>query len=86
MICRLPTASVAEIKRFPGQLGISVVVVLQALVAYLIFSAGERLSSRLSASALQVLTKVMGLLLTSIVIQMMINGERSSEGSFPQST
>ena len=61
-------------------------VVLLALVVYLIFSAGESLSSRLSASALQVLTKVMGLLLTSIAIQMMITGERSSEGSFPQST
>ena len=79
-------ASVAEIKRFPGQPGISVVVVLLALLVYLIFSAGERLSSRLSASAIQVLTKVMGLLLTSIAIQMLITGERSSEGSFPQST
>ena len=72
--------SVAEIKRFPGRLGISVVVVLLALVVYLIFSAGERLSSRLSASALQVLTKVMGLLLTSILIQMLITG---LQGAFP---
>ena len=55
-----------EAATLAGRLGISVVVVLLALVVYLIFSAGERLSSRLSASALQVLTKVMGLLLTQL--------------------
>jgi small neutral amino acid transporter SnatA (MarC family) len=47
-------------QRFPGQLGINVVVGLLALMGYVIFSAGEYLSSRLGASALQVLTKVMG--------------------------
>jgi multiple antibiotic resistance protein len=69
-----------EAATLTGRLGISVVVVLLALVVYLIFSAGERLSSRLSASALQVLTKVMGLLLTSIAIQMLITG---LQGAFP---
>ena len=63
-----------------GWLGISVVLLLLALVVYLIFSAGERLSIRLSASALQGLTKVMGLLLTSIAIQMLITG---LQGAFP---
>ena len=57
-----------------GQLGISLVILLLGLMVYLIFAAGDRIASRISASALQVLTKVMGLLLTSIAIQMLING------------
>ena len=69
-----------EAATLSGRLGINVVMLLLALVVYLIFSAGERLSSRLSASALQVLTKVMGLLLTSIAIQMLITG---LQGAFP---
>ena len=69
-----------EAATLTGRLGISVVVVVLALVVYFIFSAGERLSSRLSASVLQVLTKVMGLLLTSIANQMLITG---LQGAFP---
>ena len=42
-----------EAATLSGRLGISVVVLLLALVVYLIFSAGERLSSRLSASAVK---------------------------------
>ena len=57
-----------------GRLGISLVVLLLGVVVYLIFAAGDRIASRISSSALQVLTKIMGLLLTSIAIQMMING------------
>ena len=54
--------------------GISLVILLLGVVAYSIFSAADILSSRISASALQVLTKVMGLLLTSIAVQMFANG------------
>ena len=57
-----------------GRLGISLVVLLLGVVVYLIFAAGDRIASRISSSALQVLTKIMGLLLTSIATQMMING------------
>ena len=57
-----------------GRLEISFVVLLLGLVVYLIFAVGERLASRISTSALQVLTKVMGLLLTAIAVQMLING------------
>ena len=57
-----------------GRLGISLVVLLLGVVVYLIFAAGDRIASRISSSALQVLTKIMGLLLTSIAIQMLING------------
>ena len=57
-----------------GRLGISLVVLLLGLLVYLIFAAGDRIASRISSSALQVLTKVMGLLLTAIAIQMLING------------
>ena len=38
------------------------------------FSVGESPSSMLSGSAMQFLTKLMGLLLTSIVVQMLITG------------
>ena len=57
-----------------GRLGISVVVFLLGVVVYLIFAAGDRIASRISSSALQVLTKVMGLLLTAIAVQMLIDG------------
>ena len=57
-----------------GRVGISFVVMLLGLLVYVIFAAGDRLANRISSSALQVLTKVMGLLLTAIAIQMLING------------
>ena len=57
-----------------GRLALSGVVLVLALVVYLIFAGGERLASRISTSALQVLTKVMGLLLTAIAVQMLISG------------
>lgn len=57
-----------------GRMGISFVVLVLGLVVYLIFAAGDRIASQISSSALQVLTKVMGLLLTAIAIQMLING------------
>ena len=57
-----------------GQLGISLVILFLGLVVYSIFAAGDRIASRISSSSLQVLTKVMGLLLTAIAIQMLING------------
>ena len=57
-----------------GRFGISLVILLLGVVVYSIFSAADILSSRISTSALQILTKVMGLLLTSIAIQMFVNG------------
>ena len=60
-----------------GKIGLSVVVLALTAVGYLIFEAGEMLSSRISASALQVLTKIMGLLLTSIAVQMIFTGLRT---------
>ncbi|MBL6797593.1 MAG: MarC family protein [Synechococcus sp. BS307-5m-G39] len=57
-----------------GKIGLSGIVLLLTLVVYLIFEAGEMLSSKISASALQVLTKIMGLLLTSIAVQMIFTG------------
>ena len=57
-----------------GKIGLSVVVLALTAVVYLIFEAGEMLSSKISASALQVLTKIMGLLLTSIAVQMIFTG------------
>jgi multiple antibiotic resistance protein len=57
-----------------GKLGLSLVVLLLTVVVYLIFDAGEMLSSKISSSALQVLTKIMGLLLTAIAVQMLFSG------------
>jgi len=50
------------------------VVFAMSVLAYLIFNAGELLSSRISESALQVLTKIMGLLLSAIAVQMLFTG------------
>ena len=57
-----------------GKLSLSLVVLAMSVLAYLIFNAGELLSSRISESALQVLTKIMGLLLTAIAVQMLFTG------------
>jgi multiple antibiotic resistance protein len=59
---------------FPGKLQLSLVVIILSVVVYLIFDAGEMLSSKISTSALQVLTKIMGLLLTAIAVQMLFSG------------
>ena len=57
-----------------GKVEISLVILILSLVIYAIFDAGDMLSSKISTSALQVLTKIMGLLLTAIAIQMLFSG------------
>ena len=57
-----------------GKLSLSLVVFAMSVLVYLIFNAGEMLSSKISESALQVLTKIMGLLLTAIAMQMLFTG------------
>ena len=57
-----------------GKLSLSLVVLAMTALVYLIFNAAELLSSKISQSALQVLTKIMGLLLTAIAIQMLFSG------------
>ena len=57
-----------------GKLSLSLVVLVMSAIVYLIFNAGELLSSRISESTLQVLTKIMGLILTAIAVQMLISG------------
>lgn len=57
-----------------GKLGLSLVALVMTALVYLIFNAGEMLSSKISQSALQVLTKIMGLLLTAIAVQMLLSG------------
>ena len=64
-----------------GRFALSLVVLALAGVIYLIFALGELLASKISTSALQVLTKVMGLLLSSIAVQMLFSGLRTA---FPQ--
>ena len=61
-----------------GKIAISLVVVLLTVLIYMIFNAAEALSSAISTSALQVLTKIMGLLLTAIAVQMLITGLSSA--------
>ena len=57
-----------------GKLSLSIVVIAMSLLVYLIFDAGDMLSSKISESALQVLTKIMGLILTAIAVQMLFSG------------
>tara|TARA_B100001063_G_scaffold145364_1_gene135701 strand:- start:5469 stop:6032 length:564 start_codon:yes stop_codon:yes gene_type:complete len=57
-----------------GKVMLSLVVLTMSLLIYLIFNAGELFSSRISESALQVLTKIMGLILTAIAVQMLFTG------------
>ena len=64
-----------------GRFALSLVVLGLAGVIYLIFALGELLAAKISTSALQVLTKVMGLLLSSIAVQMLFSGLRTA---FPQ--
>ena len=59
---------------FMGKVELSFVILILTFVVYAIFDAGEMLSSKISTSALQVLTKIMGLLLTAIAIQMLFSG------------
>lgn len=62
----------------PGRLEISLLVLVLTALVFAIFVVGERLSSRVSASALQVLTKVMGLLLTAIAVEMLFSGFKAA--------
>ena len=68
-----------------GKIAISLVVVLLTVLIYMIFNTAEALSSAISTSALQVLTKIMGLLLTAIAVQMLITGLSSAFPSLIQS-
>ena len=62
----------------PGRLEISLLVLVLTALVFAISVVGERLSSRISASALQVLTKVMGLLLTAIAVEMLFSGFKAA--------
>ena len=61
-----------------GRLEISLLILVLTALVFAIFVVGERLSSRISASALQVLTKVMGLLLTAIAVEMLFSGFKAA--------
>lgn len=61
-----------------GRLEISLLILVLTALVFAIFVVGERLSSRISASALQVLTKVMGLLLTAIAVVMLFSGFKAA--------
>ena len=67
-----------DISSIIGKLSLSLIILLLAALIYLIFEAGEMLSSRITTSALQVLTKVMGMVLTSIAVQMLLDGLKAS--------
>jgi len=67
-----------DISSIIGKLSLSLIILLLAALIYLIFEAGELLSSRITTSALQVLTKVMGMVLTSIAVQMLLDGLKAS--------
>lgn len=63
-----------EVNTMAGRVGLSVAILLISALVYVVFAAGERISGYLSASTLQILTRIMGLLLSSIAAQMLITG------------
>ena len=63
-----------EVASLAGRAGLSVVILAISLLVFVIFAAGERISRFLSASTLQILTRIMGLLLSSIAVQMLFSG------------
>lgn len=63
-----------EVASLAGRAGLSVAILAISALVFVIFAAGERISSFLSASTLQILTRIMGLLLSSIAVQMLFSG------------
>jgi multiple antibiotic resistance protein len=63
-----------EAASLTGRAGLSVVILAISGLVYAIFAAGDRISSFLSTSTLQILTRIMGLLLSSIAVQMLFSG------------
>ncbi len=63
-----------EVASLAGRAGMSVVILAISALVFVIFAAGERISRFLSASTLQILTRIMGLLLSSIAVQMLFAG------------
>lgn len=63
-----------EVASMAGRVGLSVVILAISAMVFVIFTAGERISRFLSASTLQILTRIMGLLLSSIAMQMLFSG------------
>jgi multiple antibiotic resistance protein len=52
-------------------------IVVNAVVCYLVLAAADRVGRRMSQTTIQVLTRIMGMLLTAIAIQFMLNGLRA---------
>ncbi|MEB3322111.1 MAG: MarC family protein [Synechococcaceae cyanobacterium] len=63
-----------EVSTLAGRVALSMAILLISSLVFLIFAAGERISGFLSASTLQILTRIMGLLLASIAVQMLFAG------------
>jgi multiple antibiotic resistance protein len=60
-----------------GRFDLTLIVLVVSVLIFVIFALSEWLDTFLSAATLQILTKVMGLLLTSIAVQMMFTGIRT---------
>jgi multiple antibiotic resistance protein len=63
-----------EVSSLAGRTGLSLVILVISMLVFVIFAAGERISRFLSVSTLQILTRIMGLLLSSIAVQMLFSG------------
>ena len=63
-----------EVGTLAGRAGMSLVILAISALVFVIFAAGERISRFLSDSTLQILTRIMGLLLSSIAVQMLFAG------------
>ena len=64
-----------------GRVALSAVVVVLAILTYLIFMLGRLLSDYISFTTMEVITKLMGLVLSALAIEILFAGLRSS---FPQ--
>ena len=57
-----------------GRLDLTMIVLIVSGLVFVIFALSDWLDSKLSSASLEILTKVMGLLLTSIAVQMLFSG------------
>ena len=52
-------------------------ILVNAVVCYIVLAAADRVGRRMSQTTMHVLTRIMGMLLTAIAIQFMLNGVRA---------
>ena len=67
----------------PATAAIYISIVLTAVISYLVLSAASLVERRLGQTGMRILTRLMGLVLTAIAVQFIIDGIRLSFHDFP---